>query len=145
MTVALNRTGVYQAGGVVNAYNSLFGDNGYTGSTGPSGADYTNSAHGTGAAVAYNSLFGSPPVGVINGGNSIVGNPGLSSSGLQSNGGPTQTIAIVAGSAAIGAGQNPISNVTLFTDQRGYVTTSAEWDIGAYQSSAVRPPRRPRR
>jgi hypothetical protein len=140
VTVALNQSGVYQVGGVVKGYNSLFGDNGYTGSSGPSGADYSNTSRGTGSAVLYNSLLGSFPVGVINGGGSIVGNPGFSSSGLQSNGGPTQTIAIVAGSAAIGAGMNPINGVILLTDQRGYVPTSSAWDAGAYQSSGVPAP-----
>ena len=33
-TIALNQSGVYQVGGIVNAYNSLFADNGYTGQHG---------------------------------------------------------------------------------------------------------------
>jgi hypothetical protein len=142
VTVALNSAGggVYQAGGTVNAYNSLFADNGYTGASGQAGADYSNSASGAGAAVAYNSVFGSQPVGVINGGGPFVGNPGLSSSGLQPNGGPTQTIAIVAGSDAIGNGLNGTDGVFLFTDQRGYVPTASAWDIGAYQSSGIPAP-----
>ena len=43
-----------------------------------------------------------------------------------------QTIALVAGSAASGGGQNPIDKVALFTDQRGYIPIGA-WSIGAYQ------------
>src|SRR5262249_30294844 len=41
------------------------------------------------------------------------------------------------GSNAIGAGQNPINGVVLFTDQRGFVPTSGVWDIGAYQFDAA--------
>ena len=128
--------GVYQTAGVVIAYNALFADNGYTGNAGNAGADYNATA---GTAKAYNSLFGTSPAGVANGGGMVVGNAGLAS-GLASNGGPTQTIALLAGSLAIGAGQNPINNVILFTDQRGYVPTSAHWDVGAYQSTGVPAP-----
>ena len=59
-----------------------------------------------------------------------VADPGLGA--LAENGGPTQTIALLAGSPAIGAGQNPIDNLTLFTDQRGFIPSGA-WSIGAYQ------------
>jgi hypothetical protein len=129
-TVAYNSSGVVQDGGNANLYNSLFADNGYSGSgAGPTGADYAYS--GSGAAVAYNSLFQSSPVGLTGGGSILVTNAGLSG-GLAYNGGPTETIALLPGSAAIGAGQNPINGVTLFTDQRGFIPT-AGWTIGAYQ------------
>ena len=90
VTVALNSSGaadsggVFQTGGSLKAYNSLFADNGYGGSgAGPTGADYNNSASGTGSAVGYNSLFQSSPVGVVNGGNLNVGDAGLDPAGLQ--------------------------------------------------------------
>jgi hypothetical protein len=117
---------------MVKAYNSLYAENG----TGP-GVDYSNTSKGTGMATAYNSLFQTPFVGVVNGGGSFVAPAGLDPAGLASNGGPTETIALLAGSRAIGAGQNPINGVLLFTDQRGYVPTSQGWDIGAYQFGAV--------
>jgi hypothetical protein len=139
LTLAYNQSGVYQAGGTVNAYNSLFADNGYTqggGDTiGSSGADYSA---GGGTATLYNSLLGSFPVGnVYNGGGSFLsGNAGLAS-GLGNNGGPTQTIALMAGGDAIGNGMNPIDGVILFTDQRGYVADIASWDIGAFQTTGM--------
>ena len=64
---------------------------------------------------------------------------GLAPAGLYANGGPTigtptmnvptDTIALVGNSQAVGAGHNPISNVTLFTDQRGYIPTG-NWSVG---------------
>jgi hypothetical protein len=64
----------------------------------------------------------------------VISNPGLDPTGLQNNGGPTQTIAIVDGSsyAAFG-GLDGIGGVTLFTDQRGYAPAPGNWSIGAYQ------------
>jgi hypothetical protein len=61
---------------------------------------------------------------------------GLDPAGLQNNGGPTQTIALEPGSAAI----KHITNAAfcLPTDQRGYVVT-VPCDIGAYDTSAIPP------
>jgi hypothetical protein len=57
---------------------------------------------------------------------------------LETNGGPTPTEALLPGSPAIGAGQNPLNGDYLLTDQRGYVpATGSPWDIGAYQSTAT--------
>ena len=67
------------------------------------------------------------------------GSPTRGSGRLANNGGPTQTIALLAGSPAIGAGMNGIDGFTLFTDQRGYVPPAGVWDIGAYQYNAVPP------
>ncbi len=149
-TVAYNNTGggVFQFGGSLTAFNSLFADNGYTGSSGAAGADYYNSGTSTssggtsyyGTGTFYNSLFGSAPVGALNGGGSFV-SPNANLGPLAWNGGPTQTIALLTGSDAIGNGMNPAADGTfLFTDQRGYVPTSGTWDIGAYQSSGVPAP-----
>jgi hypothetical protein len=52
---------------------------------------------------------------------------------LASNGGPTQTFALQAGSPAIGAGA-PLTGVT--TDQRGVARPATNPDIGAYQTQA---------
>jgi len=69
-------------------------------------------------------------------------NPGLSSAGLANNGGPTQTIALVAGSHAIDA--IPLAACTdqigkrITTDQRGFPRPDGAeslCDIGAYESS----------
>ncbi len=59
---------------------------------------------------------------------------GLSSAGLQNNGGPTQTIALAPGSAAIGAVTS--SALCAGTDQRG-ATRTVPCDIGAYDSAGI--------
>ena len=139
LTLAYNQTGVLQAGGTVNAYNSLFADNGYTGhhhrpapgriTTMPPAARHRRRSTTASSAA--------PRSARLNGGGSFVGSAGLAP-GLAYNGGPTETIALLAGSDAIGNGMNPAADGTvLFTDQRGYVPTSASWDIGAYQTTGV--------
>ena len=60
----------------------------------------------------------------------------LDPSGLQNNGGPTQTVALETGSPAIGAVTNSADCPVI--DQRGYVV-STPCDIGAYDSTAVAP------
>ncbi len=58
---------------------------------------------------------------------------------LDNNGGPTQTIALLAGSPAIDAGSNPLA---LTSDQCGYSprTIDGYTDIGAYELGANPPP-----
>ena len=56
-------------------------------------------------------------------------NPKLDPNGLTSNNGPTPTVAVLAGSPAIGADFN---NATA-TDQRGFYRTGAQHTIGAYE------------
>ncbi len=72
-----------------------------------------------------------------------VTNPGLAS-GLANNGGPTQTIALLAGSPASQAGSASISGVTVpTTDQRGalrnpeHLNDGTTVDVGAYESSST--------
>src|SRR5208337_1134584 len=70
-----------------------------------------------------------------------VADPGLDPNGLQNNGGPTQTIALVTGSPAIDAGSNALA-VNPTTDQRGALRGPAGLnagttvDIGAYEASS---------
>jgi hypothetical protein len=53
---------------------------------------------------------------------------------LASNGGPTETIALLPGSPAIGAGSSSIPGVTVPTiDQRGVARPANSIDVGAYQ------------
>jgi hypothetical protein len=68
--------------------------------------------------------------GTLPGTSEITGDPNLGP--LQNNGGPTFTMALLSGSAAIGAGNATISNAapTLGLDQRGINRTTS--DIGAY-------------
>ena len=139
-TVAYNdQDGVYQLHGTVDAYNSLFAENGYGGSAGHSGSGGQNGQDyedARGSATASHSLFGTTPIGFRTDLSDLIDDhPELGP--LADNGGPTETIALETGSPAIGAGQNPIDGVTLLTDQRGDVPTGSSWDIGAYQSSGV--------
>jgi CSLREA domain-containing protein len=74
-------------------------------------------------------------------------NPKLDPKGLRSNGGPTQTIALVSGSPAIDKGTSAGLTGTLTTDQRGFARTVDNsgianptggdgTDIGAYEFGA---------
>ena len=71
------------------------------------------------------------------------GNVALSaivSSTLASNGGPTQTLSLPAGSPAIAAGvpvDYPGTTTTVSTDQRGYPRPASKPDIGAYQTAGT--------
>jgi hypothetical protein len=90
-----------------------------------------------GDVAATNSLFQVAPTGTLTGtGNLTNVDPLLDTNGLQNNGGPTLTIALQAGSPALGAGSNPLS---LSVDQRGFGprTGASGTDIGAYQSDAT--------
>jgi len=129
-TLALNtQNGAGSAGGAfvasgatVTAVSTIFGGNG--------------PVNFSGSISATDSLFQTTPTGTLSGSGNLVGiNPLLAANGLQNNGGPTQTIALQAGSPAIGKGTNPEN---LFTDQRGYTprTGPGGTDIGAYQTGA---------
>ncbi|PYX90579.1 MAG: hypothetical protein DMG67_12580, partial [Acidobacteria bacterium] len=74
-------------------------------------------------------------------------NPMLSLKGLRDNGGPTQTVALVAGSPAIDKGTSAGLTGTLTTDQRGFArkvdnsgianaTGGDGTDIGAFEFGA---------
>ena len=79
---------------------------------------------------AYNLIGTGGSGGLVNGvnGNQVgVADPGLDPNGLQNNGGPTQTIALAAGSPAIDAGSNalavdPTTGSLCTTDQRAPVS-----------------------
>ncbi|MEI6684524.1 MAG: choice-of-anchor Q domain-containing protein, partial [Planctomycetota bacterium] len=60
---------------------------------------------------------------------------------LQNNGGPTFTMALGAGSPAIGAGNAPISNTTPINslDQRGFARSYSAPSIGAYEYNGIAP------
>ena len=93
---------------------------------------------------AYNLIGTGGSGGLIGGANgNMVGvaDPGLDPNGLQDNGGPTQTISLVAGSPAIAAGSlalavDPGTGQPLTTDQRstGFPrTVNNTVDIGAFE------------
>jgi hypothetical protein len=77
-------------------------------------------------------------------GNIIGQDPNLDPAGLQNNGGPTQTIAVLAGSAAINAGDEAVCAAPPVNglDQRGFVRPGGGFPnctIGAYEYRAVPP------
>jgi hypothetical protein len=96
------------------------------------------------SASAYNLIGTGGSGGLTNGTNgNLVGvaNPGLDPTGLQNNGGPTQTIALLSNSPAIDAGSNalavdPTTGLPLTTDQRGAGfprIVNGTVDIGAFE------------
>jgi Ca2+-binding RTX toxin-like protein len=64
--------------------------------------------------------------------------PKLDTNGLQNNGGPTLTMALLAGSPAIGKGSNSLVPAGLTTDERGagFSRLVGKVDIGAYEFPA---------
>ncbi len=119
--------GLYNLGTATLTNTIVAGNGNYPG--GPSDIGGSKNVSGT-----YNLIGTGGSGGLTNGfGNNIVG---VSSAGLDplgSYGGPTQTMALLPGSPAIGKGTS-VSGVT--TDQRG-MARGASVDIGAYQYSLV--------
>ncbi len=126
--------GVDVEAGTAALYNSIVALN--TDGTG-SGAPADDIAGTVAPASAYNLIGTGGSGGLVNNvnGNLIgVADPGLDPNGLQSNGGPTQTIALLPGSPAIGAGSDNIPGVSVPTkDQRGVIRPPDRIDIGAFQ------------
>lgn len=133
VTIASNSASAGPGGGVANAdatadyqaTNTLIGDN---------TAASNNDVSGTVGGDGYN-LVEDITGATLQGTNNVTGmDAGLSMDGLALNGGPTQTVALGAGSPAIDAGLNStctsmaIGNV----DQRG-IGRTADCDIGAYE------------
>ena len=123
-TIALNRAGgggggLFEATSNATLTNTIVALNTMAGAP----SDISGNVVGT----SSNNLIGTGGSGgLVNGlpNNNLVNvaNPGLDPSGLRNNGGPTQTIALVAGSVAIDAGTDSVlsSPYNLITDQRGY-------------------------
>ncbi len=89
------------------------------------------------AASSYNLVGTGGLTNKVNNNLAGVTDPGLAPS-LANNGGPTQTIALLFGSAAIGAGSATIPGVTVpSTDQIGNPRPINAYDIGAYQTYGI--------
>jgi hypothetical protein len=103
--------------------------------TSGSGAPASDIAGTISVASAHNLIGTGGSGGLVNGvnGNQVgVADPVLGP--LADNGGPTQTIALLPGSPAIGAGSETIPGVTVpTTDQRGVARPRNSVDIGAFQ------------
>ena len=120
--------GIYSGAGTLTLANTIIAGNTSSGS--PSNL-------GSGAILSgSNNLIGSGSSGGLT--NGVNGNIVLTDDAdallgtLQNNGGPTQTIALLAGSPAIGAGSNSLATAAgITTDQRGDPLNSPA-DIGAF-------------
>jgi predicted outer membrane repeat protein len=137
---AIDGEGLTFAGGIwansgINLHNSIV-----TG-TFKGSAAVANDIHGICNSISSYNLIGSGGAGGltngVNGNQVGVANPGLGS--LSSNGGPTQTIPLLAGSPAIDRGGN--ANVAPgATDQRGLPRiVNGTTDIGAFEVQAPTP------
>jgi hypothetical protein len=116
-----------QGGGIDNGGTATLTGTIVAGNSGGTG----NDIDGLAVTGSYN-LVGTDSVGLVNGQNgNIVGvtNPVLST--LGNYGGQTETMALLPGSPAIGAGTH-VSGIT--SDQRGEPLDSPHPDIGAFQS-----------
>ncbi len=157
-------SGIVENGGTLTAVNCTIADNDggglYVGGGSPATLDnaiVAQNTDGTGSGAPADDIAGSGSVfgsnnligtggsgGLTNGGsddNQVgVANPGLDPNGLQWNGGPTQTIALVTGSLAINAGSNALAvdatGNELTTDQRGlgFSRFVGTVDIGAFEA-----------
>jgi predicted outer membrane repeat protein len=124
------------AGGVASLYNTIVALNTQTTWQGVTSPDDIVGAVSSSSACNLIGTGGSGGlVDNVNGNLVGVANPGLAG-GLADNGGPTQTIALLADSPAIDAGSDNILGITVPTvDQRGVARPSGRIDIGAYQYS----------
>jgi hypothetical protein len=149
-TVAYNNTtgseggsGLYIAGGTTALYNTIVALNKLGTVALPGDDDDVDVVGGTVSLSSADNLIGIEDSGYLtNGvnGNQVNGdqvpgfNPGLDPNGLLNNGGPTQTIALVAGSPAINAGSVALDGGQA-TDQCGNGRTfNGTIDIGAVES-----------
>ncbi len=108
-------------GGTVTLTNTLLAND--------TGGDYWGNDL---SSTSSNNLIGESGELIFLNGNPIFNfNPGLDPSGLENTGGPTETIALLPGSQAIGAGT---SSGAPSTDQRGVTRNPDSVDIGAYQT-----------
>ena len=145
-TVKVAGGGVYVSAGTTSLYNTIVASN-YLNvvSTASDIAVVAASGGKVGPTSAYN-LIGSGGAGGLSGnGNQILAkgvSPGLANS-LGANGGPTETLALLAGSPAIDKGSATIPGATIpVTDQRGALRGTAGLDaglapdVGAFEASS---------
>jgi hypothetical protein len=130
--------GLASTAGTASLYNTIVVNNTIGSGTSGSAGDIS----GTVAATSAYNLIGIGGAGGLAEG--VNGNQvGVASSSamlgvLAANGGPTQTIALLTGSPAIGAGSSTITGVAVpTTDQRGDPRPAGSIDIGAYQTEPV--------
>ena len=134
--------GLDLAGGTGVLYNTLVAQNTVGSAAQNSPSDVAGTLSGSSANDLVGNAFSAG--GLTNGssGNLIGVVPGIAS-GLANNGGPTETIALLAGSPAIDAGSSSFTGVSVPTiDQRGAergslgLNAGSSPDIGAYEASS---------
>jgi hypothetical protein len=135
--------GLGMGGGIANMGAGLFTNTTVIGNNSQNPGNASNGDDVSGRIAASYSLIGQTSGATItdDGGNFFDVNPMLDPGGLRSNGGPTQTVALVQGSPADGTGDNPICKEAAPTglggiDQRGLQRFRAGdelCDIGAFQ------------
>jgi hypothetical protein len=142
--------GISNSGGTVNVKGTLVASNTATGFSVAQDVSGTFISQGFNLIGKNDGAAGSFPVGNPNVNNDVAGtvaapiDPKLDSNGLQDNGGPTQTIALLPGSPAIDRGTSAGFSGNLTTDQRGFARTFDDpnvanasggdgTDIGAYE------------
>ena len=141
---AKGRSGSSSGGGIANVgatslviNTTLIGDNTHDSGNARNGADVSGAINSSFSLIGHSA--GATITG--NGHNLLDVSPGLDPNGLQSNGGPTQTVALESGSPAIGAGDNGICAKAPpkglgGIDQRGLArsdTAGDPCDIGAFE------------
>jgi predicted outer membrane repeat protein len=129
--------GLLSTAGTAALYNTIVANN-YLGTAGGSAGDISGSV----ATTSSFNLIGIGGAGglsnAVNGNQVAVANTSTTLGKLANNGGPTETIALLTGSTAIGAGSSSITGVTVpSTDQRGEPRPAGSIDIGAYQTQPV--------
>ncbi len=139
---ASDGAGVYNPTGTLSLTDTII-----AGNTAPAGgaASDVGGTGASGVSGSYNLIGDGGSGGISNGVNGDIvltpqteGSVGLSS--LGNYGGPTETIALLPGSQAIGAGIEadfPGTAKPIITDQRGFPLDSPNPDIGAFQSNPL--------
>jgi hypothetical protein len=131
VTVTLNTAscggdGVYQHAGTATLQNTLVAKNSSADLSGTFTSQGHNLIGDAGSSTGFSDGVNNDQVGS----DSSHLDPGLDPHGLQNNGGPTQTVALVPGSRAIDRGQDGVVG----TDQRGVPRPQgAHTDIGAFE------------
>ena len=144
--------GIDNYGGTLTVIGSTFSSNTATYSGGGGGIYSSSSSTITNTIIANSTggdFAGSAPTTSTNNfitsgtlsGATTVSSEQLNLGPLQNNGGPTFTIALGAGSVAIGAGNATISNAAPINrlDQRGVTRSSTAPSVGAYEGIATAP------
>ena len=137
---------IYNDGAILSISNSTLSNNSATSASAIRGGGFfvnTIFANGTGVQFDVGGFTGTNNL-VTSGTYSwatTVSRASLNLGLLQNNGGSTQTIAILSGSVAIGAGDATISNAAPISgkDQRGYSRSSTAPSIGAYEFNGAAP------